>query len=219
MDKFDKGDGIVLAKDLKNAGVTLAFQNLANARKKRTVVYEKFWSAVNTKLFGTSPSRATPSTNSCPPRTNLLFKIHNAPGASRGGRNCFMTSSTSNSDHIRLGDAYTAMVTRISGRFGALAAAGALPTDSNYLSLCGLSKNLVCTGGSENAYGCQTGATCSTQWIGHENLNQCLFPEQTSHEACCASSCQNVGGGQGGGSGGGGGGLFGGSGGGGGFGG
>merc|ERR1712007_348852 len=104
----------------------------------------KFWSALNNNLFGSSPG-----TRNCPTSTRYTTK-HTSFHGSDGYPKCYLTAG--NSAERALGDAYTAMINRISQRFGTAAVAGGL----------------------KNYQGCWTGASCSYQWFSYGSYNPCV---------------------------------------------
>lgn len=189
LDKFDKGDGVLLAKWLHRWGETLdgvktAFSLYVNAefKNRKTEVYSKFWDAMKNVLFADSPG-----TRSCPARPTFSTKFTTFSGSGDGYGKCYHHSGDMTALH-NLGQEYTAMINRIENRFGRAATEGALSGGYSWTSrFCGLAKAYVCSGGSENSYGCQTGATCSNKWIAYSgSSNPCVFREGY-HKSCSYS--------------------------------
>jgi len=189
---LEKGDAVILAKLLHEhggayGGVTTAFELFAASPilGRKGEVYDKFWSALNNNLFGSSPG-----TRNCPTSTRYTTKYTSFHG-SDGYPKCYLTAG--NSAERALGDAYTAMINRISQRFGTAAVAGALKTSWG-TRFCGLSTQTVCSGGSKNYQGCWTGASCSNQWFSYGSYNPCVSYHEGNH-MCCTHWCSGGGGG------------------------
>lgn len=188
---LEKGDAVILAKLLHEhgdayGGVTTAFELFAASPilGRKQEVYDKFWNALNNHLFGSSPG-----TRNCPASTGYTTKYTSFRG-SDGYPKCYLTSG--NSAEHALGEAYAAMVNRISQRFGTAAVAGALKTSWG-TRFCGLSKQTVCSGGSRNYKGCWTGASCSSQWFSYSTYNPCVSRHEGNH-LCCSYYCGGGGG-------------------------